>query len=490
METKARYAEIRFNDRPIKDLLTDPESFVLEPGEITADYERKNDQRLDELYPNIADYRTSETRRFIGPADKALEEEKLWSQVWLIAGVARDIANVGDWFRFDIGPQSIIIVRSKEDEVNAFYNVCKHRGNELVQDEFGQGATSFTCQVHSWRFNLKGKNVRVTDRDTFSQEALCQKLDLTPVHVKIWGGLVFVSMAENPMPFEEYYGDVLPMLASYRMDEMFVVKDISVDVTANWKTMYSVFNENYHAHATHPQIKPYVDDHFIQYDFYRNGHNRNLFPVATVSPRWPDGRFINMGLAYFMMEAGIKTTGFKGDARHVRRAIQQAKRKADNPFGMSFEGYTDNQLTDDWNPSIFPNVTLNMHPEGVLLQRFRPHPTDPERGYHDVIVLSAKLAEGRRPPAYMGVEDHVDVSGKTRPERRHTTHEDPQGGEVLEQDIANMVTLQRGMHSRGLGTIVFSEQERRIQQFLAELDLYLTDQKGHSASMGQAVTAC
>ena len=143
--------------------------------------------------------------------------------------------------------------------------------------------------------------------------------------------------------------------------------------------------------------------------------------------------------------------------------------------------FTDNQLTDDWNPSLFPNVTLNMHPEGILLQRFRPHPTDPEKGYHDVIVLSAKLGEGRRPPAYMGVEDHVDVSGETRPARRHTTADDPQGGEVIEQDIANMTTMQRGMHSRGIERIEFTEQERRIQQFLAELDLYLTGRKEQAA---------
>ncbi len=81
----------------------------------------------------------------------------------------------------------------------------------------------------------------------------------------------------------------------------------------------------------------------------------------------------------------------------------------------------------------------------------------------------------------MGVEEHVDVSGNVRPPRRRTTHEDPQGGEVLEQDVANMITLQRGMQSRGLNdTIVLSEQERRIQQFLAELDLYLTGQKRFS----------
>ena len=478
MATKTRYAEIRFNDRPIKDLRADPEDLTLEPGAVTADYEAHSPYRLAQLYPNIADYRATSVRRYIDPAEKAREEERLWSKVWLLAGVSSDLREAGDWFKFDIGPQSIIVVRGKEGEVNAFYNACKHRGNELVQEDFGHGATSFTCIMHSWRYNLKGKNIRVTDRETFGPEALCRNLDLTPVHAKDWGGLIFVSMAEEPMPFEEYYADLLPMLASYRMEEMFVVKDLTIEVPANWKILYSVFNENYHAHATHPQIKPTVDEYNIQYDHYPNGHNRHLFPVGAVSPRWPDTRFINMGLAYMMQEAGVKLSGFKGDARHVRRAIQAAKRKPDNPYGMDFSGFTDNQLTDDWNPSLFPNVTLNMHPEGVLLMRFRPHPTDPERGYHDVMVLSAKLAEGRRPPAYMGVEDDVDVSGKTRPARRRTTHDNPQAGEVVEQDIANMITLQRGIHSRGLaGTIVFSEQERRIQQFLAELDLYLEHDK-------------
>lgn len=479
MATPTRYAEIRFNDRPIKDQLTDPESFTLELGMKTADYEAKSPYRLDHIYPNIADYRAVSTRRFIDSADKAIEEEKMWSKVWLLAGVASDVSTPGDWFRFDIGRQSIIVIRSKDDEVNAFYNACKHRGNELVQDDFGHGATSFTCIVHSWRFNLKGKNVRVTDRDTFQPEALCRNLDLTPVHVKLFAGLVFISMAEDPMPFEEYFGDILPMLASYRMEDMFIVKHLTIDVPANWKTMYSVFNETYHAHATHPQIKPYVDEHFVQYDFYPNGHNRNLFAVGTVSPRWPDSRFVNVGLAYFLQEAGVRPAGFKGDARQVRRALQNAKRHDDNPFGIDYSTFTDNQLTDDWNPSLFPNVTLNMHPEGILLQRFRPHPTDPERGYQDVFVLSARLAAGRRPPAYMGVEDDVDVSGKVRPAIRRTMHDNPQAGEVVEQDIANMITLQRGMHSRGLdGLIVYSEQERRIQQFLAELDLYLEGRKG------------
>jgi hypothetical protein len=222
-----------------------------------------------------------------------------------------------------------------------------------------------------------------------------------------------------------------------------------------------------------------VEDHFIQADFYPNGHNRHLFPVGQISHRWPDRTTVNDYLAYMLREAGIDPADFKGSAADVRRAIQRAKRKPDNAYGIDFGGWTDNQLTDDWNPALFPNVTLNMHPEGVLLMRFRPHATDPERGYYDVMVLARKLGNDMRPPAYMGVDDSVDVSGKTRPARIRATTEHPQAGELLEQDFANFASLQKGMHSFGLGGVMrYCEQEQRIQQFHAELDLYLSGRKG------------
>ncbi|GLR67137.1 hypothetical protein GCM10010909_18180 [Acidocella aquatica] len=299
------------------------------------------------------------------------------------------------------------------------------------------------------------------------------------LHAHEFGGFVFINMAENPPSFEEFYGPLLPMLASYKMEEMFVVKDLCVEVPANWKVLVNVFNEPYHAHSTHPQIKPSVDDYFIQSDFYPNGHNRQLFPVGVVSPRWPDDETVNEALAYFLMEAGVDPASYKGDAKGVRRALQAAKRRPNNRYGVDYSGYTDNQLTDDWNPSLFPNVTLNMHPEGVLFMRMRPHPTNPERAFYDAWVLSRRLADGVRPPAYMGVEPDVDVTGATRPARQRTTSEEPRGGDVVDQDVANMVTLYKGMRSRGLGGIIrFSEQEKRIQQFFSEMDLYLDGSKG------------
>lgn len=471
------YSNIRYTDRPVQEAI-DPEAYVVPPGDVTADYEGKKYPSSRDLYPEIDEFATYPADRYFSKEIMDLEWDRMWAKTWLIAGRCEDIPNVGDWFRFDIGKESFIIVRSDKDSIRAFYNVCKHRGNRIVTDDFGSGAKSFTCIVHSWRWNIKGQNVRVTDKSTFKPEAICGDMDLGEVHVHTWGGFVFINMAADPVPFETYYEELLPVLASYRLEELFVVKDVTLEVPGNWKMLLEPFLEAYHAHATHPQIMPFVEDYYCQTDFYPNGHNRQMFPSMIASIRWPHRQKITELLSQFASEAGLDPALFEEDALEVRRAIQQVKRRSDNPFGMDYTGFTDNQLTDDWNPGLFPNCTLNMHPEGVLFMRFRPHATDPEKSYYDVMVLSRKLAEGVSLPAYMGVGPEVDISGNTRPERIYSTLQDTQLGEVLDQDIFNIANMQNGIHSRGLTNVVrFSQQESRIQQHHAELERYLTGKK-------------
>ncbi|MNR38580.1 hypothetical protein D3C85_1566920 [compost metagenome] len=106
-----------------------------------------------------------------------------------------------------------------------------------------------------------------------------------------------------------------------------------------------------------------------------------------------------------------------------------------------------------------------------MVMRFLPHPSDPTRCIYNVWVMLPKLRDGMRPPAYMGVEDSVDVSGKVRPARRRTNLEDPQLGEVLEQDVANLIRMQQGVMSAGMQEGVrLGELEQRIQQVHAEID--------------------
>lgn len=419
-----------------------------------------------------------DTARHYDASVAAREWDRLWTRVWLIAGRAADIPGKGDWFRFDIGKESVIVVRTGDGpgDIAAFYNVCHHRGNRLVMADFGHG-DHFTCAFHSWQWNLDGSLNRITDRDTFREPLVQDNPALTPVQCDQWGGFVFINLDPAPaQTLTDFLGSLPAQLAPFHFEDMVVVKDVETWWPANWKVALDAFLESYHVHSIHSEILPFYDDYYQQWDLLENGMSRMLMEFAAVSPRLDDQDSLNDGLKMMLEDAGMDPASFEGSARDVRKAIQRHKVPAYQAQGKWDDGLVENQATDDWAYFIFPNVTLNIHPEGFLFQRFRPDPKDPEGFIYDIQVI-LRPVETARPPVYMGVEDGTDCSGKTRPERRHIRHGEPGLGFVLEQDSMLVPVVQQGLRSRAFKGMRFSEQEQRLRHFHAELDRYLSGEK-------------
>jgi phenylpropionate dioxygenase-like ring-hydroxylating dioxygenase large terminal subunit len=454
----------------------DPHTFTFPFGEGPNSPDRKAPPPKA-LYPNLEDYSRVDVDRYFTPAFMQKEWDHMWTRTWTCAGRESDIPMVGNYFRYDLGRESFIIVRSHDGAVRAFYNVCQHRGRRLIDHDFGTRA-QLTCPFHSWAYDLNGVNKRVTDRETFTDRALCGDLDLKSVRCETWAGFVFINMNPSAPSLMEYLGEIPALMSGYQMEDMHVVKDTVLEIDCNWKTGLEAFIESYHLHVTHPQALPMLDDVYEQYDIYPNGHGRLATPLAIPSPRMGDQAKMNDGMRFMLMDAGIDPSTFAGSALDVRDAVWKAKTDPNNRFGLDYTGFTKSQILDDWNYFLFPNMTFNTHPEGVLVMRFLPHPKDPEKFYYHVHVIMPKLKDGVKAPFYMGVPDDADVSGKTRPDREWTTMEKPNMGEVLEQDISNMVGTQEGAVSRGLpGGMRFAERELRVQVFHAELDNYVNDRK-------------
>lgn len=459
------------NDRQSKSdtLSYDPATWSVTPGDKVSP-DRKS-APLSDLYPEKDDYLIISTDRYCNKDFAEQEWQKVWKRSWTCAGRARDIQEPGEWFKYDLGRESMIVVRQRNKSIKAFYNACQHRGRLLVTEDFGRNY-SFVCPYHSWVYGLDGSNHRVTSSECFTSKSLCGDLGLKPVRCETWAGFVFVNMDMDAPPLSDYLGELAGTLDAFTMEDMNVVKDVVLEVPCNWKAAMEAFLEPYHAHVTHAQILPAVDELRNQYDFYPNGHARVITPVGLPSPRFADQETINPSLAFLLMDAGIDPAEFKGTAHDVRKAIWAGKRaQTDNPFGIDFSRFTDSQLTDDWNPSLFPNMTINTHPEGALVMRFLPHASDPGKSYYHIWVILPKCKPGTPAPWYFGVEPDVDVTGATRPARRYTTIEDPQVGEVPGQDLTNLVAMQRGLMSEGMKDGVrLGELEQRIQQLHAEID--------------------
>jgi len=403
-----------------------------------------------------------------------LEWRRMWPRVWLLAGVTSDIPEEGDYVVFEVGSEEFIIARQADGAVKAFYNVCPHRGNRVCMNERGSVAR-FTCTFHGWQFGCDGNLQRITDEETFNPRLIAHRPGLTEVRCEAHSGLVFINMDGKAPPLKEYLGLPEGYLENYEIDRMHVVHHVRSAWGANWKTGVDAFYETYHLPWVHPQTQSVMED-FSQYDLYPNGASRMIVPICVKSHRVADQESVDPYLQFMLKEAGIDPATFRGGAGEVRAAVQRAKRERARRVGLThYEKFTDGQLTDSWATGLFPNVQIGMHPEGVFIMRFLPHPSDPDKFYYDTMILYRYVDDpDYSVPAWMGLPEGIDVTGATRPNVVHVPlGVKPNLGEVLDQDSELLPVQQRGIRSRGFRGPLWGEQEQRVRHFHRELDRYI-----------------
>src|SRR5882724_11428399 len=133
-----------------------------------------------------------------------LENERLWPRVWQIACRTEDLPEVGSFFTYKIVHQSIVVVRTGESRIQAFHNVCPHRGRELKR---GSGRmTRFQCPFHGWQWNLEGAITHIPERSDWEGCPDMRDADVHLQEVKVgaWGGWVFINMDPDCEPFERF----------------------------------------------------------------------------------------------------------------------------------------------------------------------------------------------------------------------------------------------------------------------------------------------
>ena len=159
--------------------------------------------------------------------------------------------------------------------------------------------------------------------------------------------------------------------------------------------------------------------------------------------------------------------------------MQKHKRKLAKELGFDYSSLTDGQLTDSWATGVFPNVQLGLHPEGIFLMRFLPHPRDPERFFYDTMTLCRSSDNpAYRVPDWMGLPEDLDLNELKRPMIEHYEPNEPANlGLVLDQDSQLLPRIQKGIKSKGFKGPLWSEQEQRLRHFHCELDLYLKQSK-------------
>jgi glycine betaine catabolism A len=196
----------------------------------------------------------------ISPEFHELERDAIFKKAWLNVGRVEQLPRKGSYFtkEIQITNNSVIIVRSGEGDegVRAFHNVCRHRGNKLVWDDFPREETAgtcrqFTCKYHAWRYNLDGSLNYVQQEGEFFDLDKSQ-FGLAPVHVDVWAGFIFINLDEEPeQSLRDFLGPMVTDLEGYPFDQLTERYSYRAEIGANWKLYMDAFAEFYHAPILH-----------------------------------------------------------------------------------------------------------------------------------------------------------------------------------------------------------------------------------------------
>lgn len=419
--------------------------------------------------PRIGDHKL-DGHRYTSRDFFAREWEQMWTRVWLLLGRESEIAQPGDWQMEEVGPESFLMVRQDDGSVKAFYNVCQHRGNRLVFHEQGS-AEHFVCAYHGWAWHRSGKLDWVKDEEDFPQGSPCRALRMKEVRCETFAGFVWVNMDEHCVTLREYLGPIWDDWSMYPIDKMRRYLARSVRMPNNWKVIQDNFNESYHLRAVHPEANTSIEESYkdTQFDMCGEGHSRMIMKSGKPSQSL-DGEKLREPLISMLREWDLEPGTFRGREEEARLALQQQKRKLGPARGYThFEKLRDEQLTDFYHYTVFPNFAVSVTADGFHFLRTRPHATDPEKCVFDNWFYAID------PP---GVTEPVFTPAGAAPRGVDAQYEifdymEKSLGYGMDQDMSITSGQQLGFRSRGFTGAYLSGQETRVRRYHEVIDEYI-----------------
>jgi phenylpropionate dioxygenase-like ring-hydroxylating dioxygenase large terminal subunit len=380
-----------------------------------------------------------------------LEMERVWPRVWQIACREEEIPNVGDYVNYEIGGESILVIRAPAS-IKAFYNVCTHRGRRLRDDARGH-VRSLYCRYHAWTFDLDGEVSSIPGEDGWSGCPQFSKddLSLSPVKVDTWAGWVWINMNPESEALQEYLAPLPETLDAFEWDLCRIRSYQTIIFPINWKVAIEAFVEPYHVVGTHPQLLRWGHGAAAPLDAGpRHGaHSGARDYKFDDDAEFKDPRqyvFTSAENTYNNLHGLYHDEGLKAARRlltevpegatlkEVQTRFAQFRREEIIKSGARYpENLTQaHQKAIEW--LIFPNSSVLPTVEGAFWYRSRPNGDDPNSTIFDVWSLG-RYAPGKEPAVEQEIYESPEAFKGKNP--------------ILEQDFSNMIAVHKGTRSRG-----------------------------------------
>jgi len=191
-----------------------------------------------------------------------VERERVLAREWLCVGRADALGldRPGRLAVVSVLGESVLVARTADGGLAGHYNVCRHRGSQLVPVQPDApapapcDAKAIRCPYHSWTYALDGRLMRAPHTDEVADFDPAD-FSLHPVGVAEWGGFVFAHLTPSRAGrLADELADLAARTRRYPLADLVVGSRLDYTVRANWKLVCENYNECYHCAGVHPEL--------------------------------------------------------------------------------------------------------------------------------------------------------------------------------------------------------------------------------------------
>jgi phenylpropionate dioxygenase-like ring-hydroxylating dioxygenase large terminal subunit len=176
------------------------------------------------------------------------EIDEYFMKDWLYAGREEELAKPGDYLTMRLVGEPIVIARDTDGTLNAYYNMCAHRGVEVA---YGNGNTrAFKCPYHGWTYDLKGKlkGAAHMEQSAGFEPSKCR---MKSIRLDTWRGNIFICFSQDTVPLAEFLSGFEKDFAFLQMENCRLGNKIVLDLDCNWKLVHENLMDFYHVNVLH-----------------------------------------------------------------------------------------------------------------------------------------------------------------------------------------------------------------------------------------------
>ena len=333
--------------------------------------------------------KTLTQRYFVSPEIFADELQKIFATNWVFVGHQSQVAKPGDYFLADVAGESLIVTKDQRSTIRAFYNVCRHRGARLCEEQNGHAA-AIQCPYHAWTYALDGRLLGAPHMDE-TPGFTKTEYPLKPVNLALWEGFIFVNLADASthlrpattrqaerggyISLEKWFEPLGAKFSIWNLAALRSAKRIEYDIRANWKLIFQNYSECYHCLGVHPELSK-----ISPYDSAENDLTEGPFLGGFM--RIAKGKSLTMSGNACALGIADSSHAHVHDRAPAHDRGQQGKNDYDYPpsrrsGAASEQEHEHGGKNRVFYYSIFPNMLLSLHPDYVMVHRLEPQ--SPER---------------------------------------------------------------------------------------------------------------